>query len=79
MSWAIASCEFLDPASNAWMAGPPMNNPPMWHSLSVLDGELWAVGGKSQNNEEVRSCERLDAATNKWIVGPDFFHVCAVF
>ena len=78
----VSSCEFLDVASNTWMAGPAMNTPRQTHSLAVLDGELWAVGGEG-DSEELQSCERLDAATNVWVVGPDLpmprgYHCSAV-
>ena len=67
------------------MAGPPMNTPRESHSLAVLDGELWAIGGinGSERGYLLQSCERLDAATNVWVVGPDLpmsrsDHCCAV-
>ena len=64
------------------MAGPPMNTPRHYHSLAVLDGELWAIGGVNKG-EHLKSCERLDAVTNVWVVGPDLpmsrsDHCCAV-
>ena len=66
---AVSSCEFLDVASNTWMVGPSMNNPRHSHSLAVLNGELWAVGGCPE--ESLLSCDRLDAATNVWVMGHD--------
>ena len=36
-----SQCEFFDPASDRWIAGPPMNTPCACHSLAVLDGEMF--------------------------------------
>ena len=36
-----SQCEFFDPASDRWIAGPPMNTPRACHSLAVLDGEMF--------------------------------------
>ena len=58
----LDSCEYLDAASNTWMAGPLMNTPRYNHGLAVLDGQLWAIGG-----DDLHSCERLDADSNVWV------------
>ena len=70
----LDSCEYLDAASNTWMAGPSMITGRRGHGLAVLDGYLWAVGGYGVDGWEggpLRSSERLNPATNVWVAGPD--------
>ena len=66
----LSSCEYLDAASNTWMAGPSMNTARYIHGLAVVDGQLWAVGGQGPK-ENLQSSEYFDAAANVWVVGPD--------
>ena len=67
---SLSSCEYLDAASNKWMAGPPMITPRYSHGLAVVDGQLWAVGG-CDGRTSLQSSERLDATANAWVAGPD--------
>ena len=75
----LSSCEYLDVATNTWVAGPPMTTPRSFHGLAVLNGQLWAVGGYCSSAElwavgdcrTFSSCEYLDSLAISWIVGPD--------
>ena len=69
----LDSCEYLDVASNTWMAYPPMITPCRNHGLAVLDGQLWAhSGGCHSGSAAHQSCERLDATANAWVAAPTF-------
>ena len=64
------SCEYLDRATNTWMAGPAFASafPHYFHCLVVLNGHLWAMafGGVGWNASQC-----LDASTNTWVeTGP---------
>ena len=39
--------------------------------LCVLRGDMWTVGGRDNNVNQLRSCERLDVAAHTWVRGPD--------
>ena len=72
--WAVAefeslsSCEYLDVATNSWIEGPRMTTPRQYLGLAVLNGCLWAVGGRT---DSVFTSEFLDPITNTWVVaGP---------
>ena len=65
---SLNSCEYLDRATNTWMAGPAFASPPprYFHCLVVLNGQLWAMafGG-------VEGSQCLDVSTNTWVkTGP---------
>ena len=54
------------------MAGPTMIDPRYEHGVAVLDGHLWAVGGrrdeeKAPPGDKLSSCVRRDALTNVWV------------
>jgi hypothetical protein len=62
----------LNAASPAWQPAPPMNNPRVYHTLTMLaDGRVLAVGGEATSDQSqvttgVLPSEIWDPATGTW-------------
>ena len=61
----LSSVERYDPAMNAWEAVAPMATARDYHAVAMLDGKLYAVGGRS-NGASLSSVERYDPALDAW-------------
>ena len=60
----LRSCYSLDVAAGMWVEEAPMTKGRHSYGLCVFWGEMWAVGGHSDNtNNTLRSCARFDEAT----------------
>ena len=64
---ALRSCFSLDAVAGVWVEEAPMIEGREDFGLCVLRGNLWAVGGRDNDNNKLRSCERLDVATSTWV------------
>ena len=51
---------------DAWEAVAPMAEARENHAVVVLEGKLYAVGGRDNNDGLLSSVERYDAASNAW-------------
>jgi len=58
--------ERYDFATKRWEAVAPMATPHVGHALSVLDGKLYAAGGRDANYHYFTSVERYDPAVDAW-------------
>ena len=83
----VRSCYSLDVEAGAWVAEAPMLEGRSEHCLAVVHGELWAVGGRGNNDRDsihsvwhldpttntfwTNSLEHLDPTTNTWVQGPN--------
>jgi len=75
---SLSLAERYDPATNAWEEVAPMGTARHALGVAVLDGKLYAVGGKSEGIEDeageeeeegerpAHTVERFDPATNAW-------------
>ena len=59
------SVERYDPVANAWEAVAPMATARCYHAVAVLDGRLYAVGGRRYDST-LSSVEQYDPATDTW-------------
>ena len=64
-SLSLASVERYDPALDAWEAVAPMGTARSRHAVAVLDGKLYAVGGRGLAGR-LSSVERYDPAAGAW-------------
>ena len=63
----LTSVERYDPALDAWEAVAPMAEPRVGFGVAVLDGKLYAVGGRGNADDGLlSSVERYDPALNAW-------------
>jgi N-acetylneuraminic acid mutarotase len=61
-----------DPASDRWEAAPaPLSTRREHLAVTVLDGKLYAVGGRWGNAGNLAALEIYDAAAGRWTRGPD--------
>lgn len=57
----------FDPATNTWSAGPKLNDPRWYPTVTELgDGRLVAISGNITNTTWADTPEIYDAATNRW-------------
>ena len=61
------SVERYDPATNRWEVMAPMSTQRSSHAAAVIEGKLYAVGGKGDGGPS-DSVERYDPAANTWEV-----------
>ncbi|XP_019628950.1 PREDICTED: kelch-like protein 24 [Branchiostoma belcheri] len=66
-----------------WAKLAPMNVTRAWHKLAVLQGKVYAIGGKNSVSPALRSVEVYDRHLNKWSDGvslpePRRMHAVAV-
>ena len=57
--------ERYDPGTDAWEAVAPLTLARFGAGVAALEGKLYAVGGRVEN-EALSSLERYDPATNAW-------------
>ncbi|XP_074527261.1 kelch-like protein 22 isoform X2 [Halichoeres trimaculatus] len=62
---AETRCWRYDPRHNSWCSIQPLQQQHADHSVCVLDGHIYAVGGRDYSHE-LDSVERYDPHTNKW-------------
>ena len=69
---AVTTHEIYDPATNTWTIGVPMNVPRNHLGLGVVNGKIYAIGGRvgssfvgASSNDSV---EEFDPATQMWRV-----------
>jgi N-acetylneuraminic acid mutarotase len=71
---ALASMEVYDPATDTWtLAKSKINIARSSHSISVVNGALYALGGEDGGSKAISfdSVERYDLAADKWaLVSP---------
>ena len=72
---APSSVERYDPGTDAWEAVAPLTLARFGAGVAALDGKLYAVGGRIEDDEVDRpanTVERYDPATNAWgeVVAP---------
>ena len=61
-----------DNKSHTWVRGPHMAIERWYPGVGVLNGEVWAIGGRQEFHfMKLTSCERLDAVTGTWMPGPE--------
>lgn len=72
------TAQIYDPTADTWEATELLNEPRMWHTLTLLpDGRALAVGGMDVDAivvdafEPLATTEIFDPATNEWLPGPD--------
>ena len=58
--------ERYDPGTDAWEAVAPMTEARENHAVVALDGKLYAVGGRVEEDVTINTAERYDAASNAW-------------
>lgn len=67
------TAQIYDPAADAWESTEPLNEPRVYHTLTLLpDGRAIVVGGMDiEFLEPIATTEIFDPATNEWMPGPD--------
>ena len=60
--------ERFDPAENKWIVVASMTSIRFGCGVGVIDGQLYAVGGRSGENINLSSVERFEPTENKWTV-----------
>lgn len=65
---ATALVEIYDPATDSWTSGPPLPTARMGLVAAVLDGKLYAIGGRTDgfSTSAVGTVEVFDPATQLW-------------
>jgi len=58
--------EVYDPVADAWRSLHPMRTKRGLLKLAVLDGDLYAIGGRDDNAVSQPTVERYDPATDTW-------------
>lgn len=65
----LASHEIYDPATNRWVAGPPMREPRVNPGAAALEGKLYVAGGTTglyRLESPLQSVEVFDPVHNGW-------------
>ena len=70
--WQLAAVEVYDPTTDAWAKAKSMNHTRYDAALSVVNGEIYAMGGtgwpliEDQSNSYLSSVEVFNPETNRW-------------
>lgn len=70
--WDFCPCTYLsavdvyDPATDRWTARAPLPTPRTGLALGVVDGIIYAVGGRTDESPALTTVEAFDPATNTW-------------
>lgn len=67
---ALASTEYFDPATEAFVPGPSLPEPRAAH-VAVLAGSRLVLVGGTEDSEATAATEVLDLAAGSWTSGPD--------
>ncbi|KAL5015932.1 hypothetical protein ScPMuIL_005521 [Solemya velum] len=59
-------CFRYDALTNGWATITPLQQARMYHSVAILEGVLYAVGGHNANSEPLKTAEFYNPDTNKW-------------
>lgn len=61
-------CFWFEVSSGRWGIMAPLNHTRAYHGLTVLDNDIYVVGGVDCNNRLLGSLERYDKANDEWTV-----------
>jgi len=69
--------------NNRWIAMGTLNKARYGHAMVVHEGELYALGGRDSNWDDIRSVERYSASLGRWLeeekgLNGEFYHGGAV-
>ena len=56
---ALSSVEVYDINTGEWSYGPPMKHSRRYHAAVEYQGNIYVMGGKTENDERTSSCEKL--------------------
>ena len=87
--WQLATVEVYDPTTDAWAKAKSMNHTRYDAALSVVNGEIYAMGGtgwpliEDQSNSYLSSVEVFNPETNRWqerteMIAPKAGHAASV-
>ena len=87
--WQLATVEVYDPTTDAWAKAKSMNHTRYDAALSVVNGEIYAMGGtgwpliEDQSNSYLSSVEVFNPETHRWqerteIIAPKAGHAASV-
>ena len=87
--WQLATVEVYDPTTDAWAKAKSMNHTRYDAALSVVNGEIYAMGGTGwplieyQSNSYLSSVEVFNPETHRWqerteIIAPKAGHAASV-
>jgi N-acetylneuraminic acid mutarotase len=62
----LNSVECFDPSTAQWSAVAPMSTGRYHPGVAVVNGKLYAVGGRTDSNAAIRSVECFDPSTRQW-------------
>lgn len=64
LGMALAPAAVAQP--DAWMSAAPMSTPRAELSAVVLEGKIYAIGGRDEDGKALRTVERYDPSTEQW-------------
>ncbi len=87
--WQLATVEVYDPTTDAWAKAKSMNHTRYDAALSVVNGEIYAMGGtgwpliEDQSNSYLSSVEVFNPETHRWqerteMIAPKAGHAASV-
>ena len=68
---AYLAVQAADPSTGVWSAVADMNTARYGHGVTVVDGKLYAAGGKNDDDDAFSSVECFDPSTGQWSVLAD--------
>ena len=69
----------FDPATRMWQHVAPMHQARRYHSVAVLDRQLYAVGGYD-GSHVLDAVEAYDPRSNQWSKSTlDYMHICVMY
>jgi hypothetical protein len=68
---SLADLHIYDVATDSWSTGPSMSVPRDHLGAAVVNGKLYAIGGRNADSFILATVEIYDLAANTWSRGPD--------